>query len=53
LETSEKVNLETGEGDQKKRVGMEDDEIVAVLGHELGHWHEYHSVCLLLFSEVG
>jgi STE24 endopeptidase len=54
LETSERANQENVISDQQKqRVGMEDDEIVAVLGHELGHWHDYHSVCLLLFTELN
>ena len=52
-ESSEITSLETVVDDrQKNRVGMADDEIVAVLGHELGHWREFHSVWLIISTEV-
>ncbi|KAF7630843.1 CAAX prenyl protease [Meloidogyne graminicola] len=54
VSTSEGTNQEVDGSEQKnRRVGMADDEIVAVLGHELGHWHDYHSVWLLFFTELN
>uniref|UniRef100_A0A915LJ60 CAAX prenyl protease n=2 Tax=Meloidogyne TaxID=189290 RepID=A0A915LJ60_MELJA len=52
--TEEKVPA-TGTGDEqpKRSLGMADDEIVAVLGHELGHWREYHSMWLLISTELN
>uniref|UniRef100_A0A1I8B933 CAAX prenyl protease n=1 Tax=Meloidogyne hapla TaxID=6305 RepID=A0A1I8B933_MELHA len=41
----------TSDGQHKRSLGMADDEIVAVLGHELGHWREYHSMWLLISTE--
>lgn len=35
-----------------KKLGMRDDEVVAVLGHELGHWKLNHTVINLLVTEV-
>ena len=32
--------------------GCEDDEIVAVLGHELGHWKMGHTVKMLVIQEA-
>lgn len=31
---------------------MTDDEVVAVLGHELGHWKLWHTVYNLIIMEV-
>ena len=39
----------TGKNEGK---GCEDDEIVAVLGHELGHWKMGHTVKMLIIQEV-
>lgn len=51
--TEEKVSAtSTGDEQPKRSLGMADDEIVAVLGHELGHWREYHSMWLLISTEV-
>ena len=36
----------------KKGQGCDDDEIVAVLGHELGHWKMGHTVKMLVIQEV-
>ncbi|KAL7077499.1 hypothetical protein ACQ4LE_003368 [Meloidogyne hapla] len=43
----------TSDGQHKRSLGMADDEIVAVLGHELGHWREYHSMWLLISTELN
>lgn len=43
----------TEANDKRKDLGMSDDEVVAVLGHELGHWALYHSICNLVIAEVG
>jgi STE24 endopeptidase len=32
---------------------MNDDEVVAVLGHELGHWKLSHTISNLLIAEVN
>jgi STE24 endopeptidase len=32
---------------------MSDDEVLAVLGHELGHWKLYHTVLNLALAEVS
>ena len=34
-------------------MGTNNDEIVAILGHELGHWKLNHVTYSLLISEVG
>ncbi|MFH4978630.1 hypothetical protein AB6A40_005339 [Gnathostoma spinigerum] len=36
-----------------KKTGMSDVEVVAVLGHELGHWALNHSVINLVITEVN
>lgn len=36
----------------KEGKGCEDDEIVAVLGHELGHWKMGHTVKMLVIQEA-
>ena len=53
-ETTEEKNVDTDEGTkEKKNLGMRDDEIVAVLGHELGHWALSHSIYNIVISEVS
>ncbi|EJW78914.1 peptidase family M48 containing protein [Wuchereria bancrofti] len=37
---------------KERKLGMQDDEVLAVLGHEFGHWALWHTVMQLLFSEV-
>ncbi|KAL3079715.1 hypothetical protein niasHS_013997 [Heterodera schachtii] len=37
----------------KRQIGMDDDEVVAVLGHELGHWKLGHTMLLLTCTEVN
>ncbi|CAD5206575.1 unnamed protein product [Bursaphelenchus okinawaensis] len=37
----------------EKRLGMKDDEVVAVLGHELGHWKLSHTLSNLAIAEVN
>lgn len=36
----------------KHKIGMHDNEVVAVLGHELGHWAHWHSTIQLALAEV-
>lgn len=31
---------------------MQDEEVVAVLGHELGHWALWHTIINLVLTEV-
>ncbi|KAK0427765.1 hypothetical protein QR680_010415 [Steinernema hermaphroditum] len=48
---------EEKEGDEKmekqRTIGMQNDEVVAVLGHELGHWELCHTMFNLLMAEVN
>ncbi|KAI6179391.1 CAAX prenyl protease 1-like protein [Aphelenchoides besseyi] len=37
----------------KKPKGMSDDEVVAVLGHELGHWKLNHTIMMLVIAELN
>jgi len=46
-------NTKEKEDEQKKKLGMSDDEVVAVLGHELGHWKLWHTVGNLVISEAN
>ncbi|CAK5008195.1 unnamed protein product [Meloidogyne enterolobii] len=48
-ETNSKTTNKTLEGES---LNMQHDEIVAILGHELGHWCEYHSMWMFIFAEV-
>lgn len=57
-ETADEEKKENGEGPNQekkedKRLGMNDDEVVAVLGHELGHWKLSHTLKNLIIAEVG
>lgn len=38
---------------EKKKLGMKDDEVVAVIGHELGHWKLSHNIYNIIISEVS
>ncbi|TKR62330.1 hypothetical protein L596_026311 [Steinernema carpocapsae] len=41
-------------GEEKKRkLGMQNDEVVAVLGHELGHWELCHTLFNLVITELN
>lgn len=51
-EDTEKKSEEENTKEHKK-LGMNDDEVVAVLGHELGHWKLWHTVSNLIISEVS
>uniref|UniRef100_A0A915PJC4 CAAX prenyl protease n=1 Tax=Setaria digitata TaxID=48799 RepID=A0A915PJC4_9BILA len=37
----------------ERKPGMKDSEILAVLGHELGHWALWHAVIHLVFTEIN
>lgn len=37
----------------RKKKGMTDDEVVAVLGHEIGHWKMMHTVIHLTVAEIN
>ncbi|PIC50480.1 hypothetical protein B9Z55_001360 [Caenorhabditis nigoni] len=49
IEAGEKI--EETENDKKR--GMSNDEVVAVLGHELGHWALWHTLINLVITEVN
>lgn len=51
LTADEKTKLEEKENAKKER-GCSTDEIVAVLGHELGHWKYSHTIKGLIIVEV-
>lgn len=38
---------------EEKGKGMNDEEILAVLGHELGHWKLNHILFYIIISQVG
>uniref|UniRef100_A0A8R1XUZ5 CAAX prenyl protease n=1 Tax=Onchocerca volvulus TaxID=6282 RepID=A0A8R1XUZ5_ONCVO len=45
-----------GKGDEeisKHKLGMQDDEVLAVLGHELGHWALWHTFIYLIAIEIN
>ncbi|CAB3408529.1 unnamed protein product [Caenorhabditis bovis] len=48
-QSGEKVDLT--EADKKR--GMNNDEVVAVLGHELGHWALWHTAINLVITELN
>ena len=52
LTAEEKQKLEEKEKAKRDR-GCTNDEIVAVLGHELGHWKYSHTIKNLVIVEVG
>ncbi|MCP9260892.1 CAAX prenyl protease 1 [Dirofilaria immitis] len=37
----------------KHKLGMQDNEVLAVLGHELGHWALWHTFIHLIFTEIN
>lgn len=51
-EKEEKETSEKTEDSEKAKKGCETDEIIAVLAHELGHWHHNHVFKHFLFSQV-
>lgn len=54
-EVEDSTTGKKGEGDEKKhkKQGCNDDEILAVLGHELGHWKLNHNLKNLIISNVS
>ncbi|VDO52923.1 unnamed protein product [Onchocerca flexuosa] len=45
-----------GKGDEEKtehKLGMQNDEVLAVLGHELGHWALWHTFIFLIATEIN
>ncbi|CAG9534081.1 unnamed protein product [Cercopithifilaria johnstoni] len=41
------------EGIKEHKLGMQDNEVVAVLGHELGHWAQWHTTIQLFLIEIN
>jgi len=52
-EVKEAVKEEKADKDEKKKQGCSDDEVVAVLGHELGHWKCNHVLKNMIASQVN
>lgn len=54
-QTAEKVDKESEEkeGETKKKIGCNTEEVVAVLGHELGHWYYSHMVKNLVIIQIN
>ena len=52
-EEKEKEKNNTEEKEEKKKTGCNNQEIVAVLGHELGHWKMNHVLKNILIAQVG
>ncbi|XP_076078536.1 CAAX prenyl protease 1 homolog [Mytilus galloprovincialis] len=54
-EVEDSTTGKKGEGEEKKhkKQGCNDDEILAVLGHELGHWKLNHNLKNLIISNVN
>ena len=52
-EAKEKEENNTEEKEEKKKTGCNNQEIVAVLGHELGHWKMNHVLKNILIAQVG
>lgn len=50
-DTTEKVNEKPDKKEAKK--GCSNDEIIAVLCHELGHWYHSHLTKNLIYSEIN
>lgn len=55
LKMTDEDDPKKDDGDKKeeRKLGMSDDEVVAVLGHELGHWALWHTVINLTIAEVN
>ncbi|VIO95621.1 Peptidase family M48 containing protein [Brugia malayi] len=51
---NEEKSYDKGDEEIKERkLGMQDDEVLAVLGHEFGHWALWHAVIQLFFAEIN
>ncbi len=51
-EAEEKTEDVKAEEQTKKKIGCNNDEVVAVLGHELGHWKLSHTLKNLVIGQV-
>ena len=52
-EKEEKAESTEEKEKEKKKTGCNNEEIVAVLGHELGHWSMNHVLKNILIAQVG
>ncbi|XP_014211804.1 CAAX prenyl protease 1 homolog [Copidosoma floridanum] len=50
---SEDIKEDTKVIKEKKIKGCETDEIIAILGHELGHWHYSHAIIGFIFAQIA
>lgn len=54
VETEQNANADKAEKSKPAvKKGCNDDEVVAVLGHEFGHWKLSHNMYNIVFSEVN
>lgn len=49
----DKVEDKTGETEEKKKIGCNNDEVLAVLSHELGHWSLNHVLKNIIISQIN
>nr|XP_039249950.1 CAAX prenyl protease 1 homolog [Styela clava] len=52
-ETGKDSKTEDGHDKEKKKIGCNTEEVVAVLGHELGHWYYSHMVKNLVIIQLN
>ncbi|CAG5136664.1 unnamed protein product [Candidula unifasciata] len=52
-DTENKEKTEEGEATKKKKKGCSNNEVLAVLSHELGHWYLNHVLKQLILSQVN
>ena len=52
LDTEPLVKEKSEDESKKKKLGCNNSEVLAVLGHELGHWKLNHTIKNLLIGQV-
>jgi len=53
IDVSSSEDEDANEVRKREKKGMTDDEVVAVLGHEIGHWKMKHTVIHLTIAEIN
>lgn len=52
-EHEKNCDKENDQETKEQKLGMQDNEVVAVLGHELGHWDQWHAAIQIVFTEIN